>query len=160
MKRRADEPAKAAEKDKDAAAASNDLDAVTGNAEDDIGETIANIREKELLYGDKSLLRKYSRMIAAICANPRRYRVSPHPYLGFESGASRLSRQSPSLRLAATLALTKLMCVSSEFCEGHLLLLFNILEKSKDPSIRSNIVISLGDIAVSFGSLIDEVSPP
>ena len=51
------------------------------------------------------------------------------------------------------------MCVSGQFCEGHLLLLFNILEKSKDPSIRSNIVIALGDIAVSFGSLIDDVSP-
>ena len=50
------------------------------------------------------------------------------------------------------------MCVSGQFCEGHLLLLFNILEKSKDPSIRSNIVIALGDIAVSFGSLIDDVS--
>lgn len=68
---------KAAEKDKEAQAASNDLDAVAGNAEDDIGDTIANIREKELLYGEKSLLRKYGRMIAAICANPRRYRVSP-----------------------------------------------------------------------------------
>lgn len=68
---------KAAEKDKDAAA--NDLDAVTGNAEDDIGETIAHIKEKELLYGEKSLLRKYGRMIAAICANPRRYRVCPQP---------------------------------------------------------------------------------
>ena len=68
---------KAAEKDKEALAASNDLDAVAGNAEDDIGDTIANIREKELLYGEKSLLRKYGRMIAAICANPRRYRVSP-----------------------------------------------------------------------------------
>lgn len=56
----------------------NDLDAVAGNAEDDIGELIATIREKELLYGDKSLLAVYGPMIAHICASPKRYRVS-HP---------------------------------------------------------------------------------
>lgn len=66
--------------------------------------------------------------------------------------------QSPSLRQAAVLSLTKLMCVSAQFCEAHLLLLFKILETSRDPVVRSNIVIALGDIAVSFGSLIDDVS--
>lgn len=49
------------------------------------------------------------------------------------------------------------MCVSAQFCEAHLPLLFNILKTSQDPVIRSNIVIALGDIAVSFGSIIDEV---
>lgn len=51
------------------------------------------------------------------------------------------------------------MCVSAQFCEAHLLLLFKILETSRDPVVRSNIVIALGDIAVSFGALIDDVSP-
>lgn len=55
------------------------------------------------------------------------------------------------------LSLTKLMCVSAQFCEAHLLLLFKILETSRDPVVRSNIVIALGDIAVCFGSLIDDV---
>jgi condensin complex subunit 1 len=50
------------------------------------------------------------------------------------------------------------MCVSGSYCEGHLLLLLKILETSKDPSIRSNIVIALGDIAVSFGNIMDDVS--
>jgi condensin complex subunit 1 len=50
------------------------------------------------------------------------------------------------------------MCVSGQYCEGHLLLLLKILETSKDPSIRSNIVIALGDIAVSFGNIMDDVS--
>lgn len=50
------------------------------------------------------------------------------------------------------------MCVSAQFCEAHLPLLFQILKTSQDPVIRSNIVIALGDIAVSFGSIIDEVS--
>lgn len=67
------------------------------------------------------------------------------------------SRQSHVLRQAATLALTKLMCVSAQYCENHLLLLFKILETSKDPIVRSNIVIALGDIAVCWGSMIDDV---
>ena len=37
-------------------------------------------------------------------------------------------------------------------------MLFKILETSKDPSIRSNTVIALGDVAVSFSSIIDENS--
>jgi len=48
---------------------------VAGNAEDDIGDLIAGIREKELLYGEKSLLRVYGPLIAAICATPRKFRV-------------------------------------------------------------------------------------
>lgn len=67
--------AKAVEKD------SNDLDAVAGNAEDDIGELIAGIREKELLFGEKCLLAMYGPLIAHICASPKRYRVSGNPRL-------------------------------------------------------------------------------
>jgi condensin complex subunit 1 len=48
------------------------------------------------------------------------------------------------------------MCVSSDYCESHLQLLFTILEKSKNPAIRSNLVIALGDMAVCFSTLIDE----
>lgn len=36
--------------------------------------------------------------------------------------------------------------------------MFKILETSKDANIRSNIVIALGDVAVSFSSIIDENS--
>lgn len=56
----------------------------------------------------------------------------------------------------ATLALGKFMCVSSDYCERHLPLLLTILEKSQDPTIRSNIVIALGDMAVCFNTLIDD----
>lgn len=60
------------------------------------------------------------------------------------------------LQVTATLALSKFMCVSSDFCESNLQLLFTILEKSKNPAIRSNLVIALGDMAVCFSTLIDE----
>lgn len=62
------------------------------------------------------------------------------------------------LRATTALTLTKLMCVSSKFCERHLPLLFKISETAKDPVIRSNIVIALGDIAVCFSNMIDENS--
>jgi len=48
------------------------------------------------------------------------------------------------------------MCVSAEFCESQLQLLFTLLEKSPSEVIRANIVISLGDMAICFSSLIDE----
>ncbi|KAH6584738.1 hypothetical protein BASA60_000833 [Batrachochytrium salamandrivorans] len=56
----------------------------------------------------------------------------------------------------ATLSLCKFMCVSSQFCESHLPLLFTILERSNNPTIRSNTMIGLGDMTISFNSLIDQ----
>ena len=48
---------------------------------------------------------------------------------------------------------------SSEFLsDQHHRLLFMILDTSKDPNIRSNIVIALGDVAVSFRNVIVENS--
>ncbi|GMK54239.1 hypothetical protein CspeluHIS016_0108250 [Cutaneotrichosporon spelunceum] len=139
FKRRKDEKAKEKAAAKAADKDGNDLDAVAGNAEDDIGDLISGIREKELLYGDKSLLAVYGPLIVGICASPKRYK-------------------SPTLRQASTLALTKFMCVSAEFCEAHLPLLFQIYKKVRDPVVRSNIVIALGDLAVCWGSLIDDNS--
>lgn len=56
------------------------------------------------------------------------------------------------------LTLCKFMCVSSTFCEANFSLLLHILATSSDPATRSNVVIALGDIAVSFGTIIDENS--
>jgi len=66
--------------------------------------------------------------------------------------------QNRTLRAAATLSFAKFLCVSSQFCDQHHRLLFKILETSKDPDLRSNIVIALGDVAVSFSNIIDENS--
>ncbi|TFK38244.1 non-SMC mitotic condensation complex subunit 1-domain-containing protein [Crucibulum laeve] len=116
-----------------------ELDQVAGNAEDEIGERIAGVRETELLYGPESLLAVYGPMLVHICASPAKYR-------------------NKTLRAAATLSLSKFLCVSSQFCDTHHRLLFKVLEISKDPNIRSNIVIALGDVAVSFSNIIDENS--
>jgi condensin complex subunit 1 len=47
------------------------------------------------------------------------------------------------------------MCVSADFCEANLPLLFTILENTNNPVIRSNIVIGLGDLTICFNSIID-----
>ncbi|GAA5960748.1 hypothetical protein JCM3765_007318 [Sporobolomyces pararoseus] len=117
----------------------DELDQVAGSVEDEIGDTIAIAREKELMYGPQSLLQVFGPMAATIVSQPKIYR-------------------NPMLKTAATLALSKFMCVSSEFCAEHLMMLFKVLETSREPAVRSNIVIALGDIAVCFSTIMDENS--
>ncbi|KAJ3223014.1 Condensin complex subunit, partial [Clydaea vesicula] len=104
----------------------SDLDLVSGTVEDEFTEAINIIREKEILFGENSLLAVFGPLI------------------------------DETLQTIATLTLSKFMCISSEFCENNLRLLFTILEKCQDPITRSNLVIGLGDLAVSFNNLIDE----
>lgn len=112
---------------------------MAGNAEDEIGDRIAAIRETELLYGPHSLLSAYAPMVVYICGTPAKFK-------------------NKTLRAAATLAFSKFLCVSAHYCDSHHNLLFKILETSKEASIRSNIVIALGDVAVSFSTIVDENS--
>lgn len=53
----------------------NDLQEITGNAEDDIGENISAIRENELLFGTESLLALYGDMVVEICSKPKSFPV-------------------------------------------------------------------------------------
>lgn len=53
----------------------DELDQVAGNAEDDIGDQILGVREKELLYGPESLLAIYGPMIVHICGSPHKFKV-------------------------------------------------------------------------------------
>ncbi|KAF2012244.1 hypothetical protein BU24DRAFT_443521 [Aaosphaeria arxii CBS 175.79] len=120
-----------------APAEADELDLMAGTTEDDFTEAIAHIRERELLYGPQSLLANFGPMVSEICANNTSY-------------------NNQTLQAQAALCLAKLMCVSSEYCEGNLGLLLTILERSKDAVVRSNLVVSLGDMAVCFNHLIDE----
>ncbi|KAF9117197.1 Condensin complex subunit [Mortierella sp. AM989] len=117
-------------------AVEDELDQVVGTTEDEFGDAMAHIRERELLFGEGSLLQVFGPLIITICGNNTLY-------------------SDKALQSSATLALCKLMCISSEFCEHNLQLLFTILEKSTEPTIRSNIIIALGDMAVCFNNLID-----
>ncbi|KAK3842793.1 MAG: armadillo-type protein [Linnemannia gamsii] len=117
-------------------AVDDELDQVVGTTEDEFGDAMAHIRERELLFGEGSLLQVFGPLIITICGNNTLY-------------------SDKTLQSSATLALCKLMCISAEFCEHNLQLLFTILEKSTQPAIRSNIIIALGDMAVCFNNLID-----
>ncbi|VUC24391.1 unnamed protein product [Clonostachys rosea] len=115
----------------------DELDLIGGTTEDDFTEAITHIRERELLYGPDSLLALFGPLVSDICANNTTY-------------------ADKGLQAAATLCLAKLMCVSSAYCETNLPLLITIMERSPDAIVRSNAVIALGDMAVSFSNLIDE----
>ncbi|SCV74340.1 BQ2448_6772 [Microbotryum intermedium] len=134
-RRKADEDKKGATK----SAGQDELDQVAGSVEDEIGDVIASTKEKELLYGPRSLLAVFGPMAATIVSQPKVYRNS-------------------MLKTAATLALSKFMCVSAQFCEEHLMMLLKVFETSREPAVRSNIVIALGDIAVCFSTIMDENS--
>jgi condensin complex subunit 1 len=60
------------------------------------------------------------------------------------------------LQIMASISLCKFMCISSDFCEAHLQLLFAIMERASDPVMRSNLIIGMGDLAICFNSIIDE----
>ena len=115
----------------------DELDLIGGTTEDDFTEAMTHIREKELLYGENSILSNFGPMVTEICSNNTAY-------------------QDEDLQAVATLCMAKLMCVSSEYCEKNLPLLITILERSQNAVTRSNVVIALGDMAVCFNHLIDE----
>lgn len=54
----------------------DELEQVGGTAEDDIGDAIIRIREKEMLYGNKALLAKYAPLLVEVCARNKLYNVS------------------------------------------------------------------------------------
>ncbi|KAH7956513.1 hypothetical protein HPB52_010154 [Rhipicephalus sanguineus] len=58
------------------------------------------------------------------------------------------------VRTVASLALAKLMTINADFCEQHLALLFDIMENSPDPVIRTNLVVAVGDLMVRFPNLL------
>lgn len=124
-------------KSNDKSGSAAEIEMIGGTSEDDFADAITFIKEKELLYGEHSLLAKFGQMVREICLNNLKY-------------------DNKVLQRSAVLCLEKLMCVSSKYCEDNLALLITIMEKSDDPVIRSNAVLGLGDMAVCFNNLVDE----
>lgn len=114
-----------------------ELEMIGGTNEDDFADAITFIKDKELLFGENSILSKFCPIAEEICSNTSRF-------------------NDPILQRTAALCLEKFMCVSSKYCEKRLSLLITMMEKSKDPIIRSNAVLGLGDMAVCFNNLVDE----
>uniref|UniRef100_A0A8D0HHA0 Condensin complex subunit 1 n=1 Tax=Sphenodon punctatus TaxID=8508 RepID=A0A8D0HHA0_SPHPU len=116
-----------------------DLGLVGASADDTEAELIRNICETELLDGDQ-LLSAFIPLVLKICNNPGVY-------------------SDPALSAAAALALGKLCMVSTKFCDSHLRLLFTMMEKSTFPSVRSNLMIAAGDLAIRFPNLVEPWTP-
>lgn len=104
-------------------------------ADDAEAEYINSVCESEIVTG-QSLLGQLSSIVVSVCANPHKY-------------------TDIKLQATASLSLTKLMLVSSDFCERHLQLAFTMMEKSVVPQIRSNLVYAMGDLANRFPNLIE-----
>ena len=64
------------EKKKDKDHAEDELDQVVGTTEDEFGDALAHIRERELLFGQDSLLQVFGPLIVTICGNNTLYSVS------------------------------------------------------------------------------------
>merc|ERR1719219_1945815 len=117
----------------------DDMGCVGAEADDMEAEFIRKICEKELL-SPEHLLGNLAPLVVTICANPTKY-------------------PDCDLRASASLALAKLMLVSSEFCEKHLQLLFTVLEKADEPVIRANLIIALGDLSCRFPNTVEPWTP-
>lgn len=78
----------------------DDMGVVGAEADDAEAEFIRNVCEKEIMYGS-TLLASICPVITSICSQPNKY-------------------PDPELRASASLALSKFMLVSSEFCEQNL----------------------------------------
>lgn len=66
---------KVQEREQKEEAEDDELDAVVGSCEDEIADRMMFIREKELLYGGRSLIAKFAPMIAFVCSNSSMYQV-------------------------------------------------------------------------------------
>ncbi|KAM6469220.1 condensin complex subunit 1 isoform 2-T2 [Liasis olivaceus] len=116
-----------------------DLGLVGASAEDAETELIRTICETELLDG-KQLLSAFAPLVLKICNNPGLY-------------------SHPALSAAAALALGKFCMISTEFCDSHLRLFFTMMEKSTLSSVRGNLIIAAGDLAIRFPNLVEPWTP-
>ncbi|XP_012269629.2 condensin complex subunit 1 isoform X1 [Athalia rosae] len=105
-------------------------------ADDADAEFIYNVLENEVVSGD-GLLAKFVPLVLAVCQQPVQY-------------------PDEELQIAASLALSKMMTVSSSFCKEYLQLLVTIMERSPSPSNRANILIGMTDLMHRFPN---EVEP-
>ncbi|XP_075071952.1 condensin complex subunit 1 [Mixophyes fleayi] len=116
-----------------------DLGLVGASADDADAELIQKICDNELLNGQQCLS-AFLPLVLRVCKSTTKF-------------------TDPDLCTAATLALTKFMMISSDFCDTHLRLIFTLLEKSLLPGVRSNIMIALGDLSIRFPNLIEPWTP-
>jgi len=114
-------------------------DVIGAEADDAEAEYIRSVCETEIVAGG-NLLSLFTPAIIEVCLNPNKY-------------------PDINLRASASLALTKFMLVSSEFCDEQLQLLFTVLERSPEPVIRANMIIAAGDLSFRFPNILEPWTP-
>eukprot|EP00762_Andalucia_godoyi_P001704 ANDGO_07091.mRNA.1 Condensin complex subunit 1 len=63
------------------------------------------------------------------------------------------------VRIAVTVALSKLMALNRDYCMQNLQVLVTNLENSRDQSVRANIAVALGDMCFRFPNVLEPWSP-
>lgn len=133
---------KAAKKEKEASKKKNknkdvdDKEAIenelaVGASEEYELEQMRDRAEKMLLLGKSSLLGAFGPLVVRVVSQPAKFKHA-------------------MLQRSASLALCKLMCLNAGFCEDQLQLLFTVLQNTRDPRVRSNLVVAIGDLAFRF----------
>ncbi|XP_076685668.1 CAP-D2 condensin subunit isoform X2 [Andrena cerasifolii] len=113
----------------------NGEEAVEGAVDDADAEFINDTLENHVVTGD-GLLAKFVPLVLDVCQNHDKY-------------------NNEDTQAAGALALSKMMTVSSGFCEESLQLLITILERSTHPPIRASLLIGISDLATRFPSQVE-----
>jgi len=114
------------------------------NMEEEIGlagasaieDEIEQLRVFRMIDEKNNLLSKLSPLLTHIIQNPDKF-------------------SDMKVKNTSSLALAKFMLCSQSFCKDNLRLLFTVLQRSEDPLIRQNAIISLGDLCVRYPNLLD-----
>ncbi|XP_046412431.1 condensin complex subunit 1 [Neodiprion fabricii] len=115
----------------------NGQEAIEGaTADDSDAEFIHNVLENEVVSGN-GLLAKFVPMVLDVCQHPEKY-------------------TDEDVQISGSLALSKMMTVSSLFCKEYLQLLITIMERSPYPSNRANLLVGVTDLMNRFPN---EVEP-
>jgi condensin complex subunit 1 len=111
-------------------------DIVGQSSEDVFAEQINAIFEKEMLFQQDSLFRKFSLLVFEILKFPKKY-------------------NSSILQRSSLLTLIHFMTVSSEFCEKYMPFLFNVFSYTQDIEIKCNVIIGMSDLTFRFPNVIE-----
>lgn len=109
-------------------------------AEDTLAEMINSICENQLIGSSDGLLYHFLPILTEILSHPANY---PNPHV----------------QRAAVLTLMRFMVVSANLCNDRIAFLMNILKKTKDPSIKCNIIVGLADLTGRFANTIEPWIP-
>lgn len=109
-------------------------------AEDTLAEMINNICENQLIGSAECLLNHFLPILIEILSHPAKY-------------------TNPYVQRASVLTLMRFMVVSASLCSERIAFLMNILKRTRDPSMKCNIIVGLADLTGRFANTIEPWIP-